>query len=410
MATLDSSASPGARPGWRWDVALSFAGAQRGYVEQVAEALRAQGVRCFYDADEQIDLWGKYLAEELPTIYGEQAAAVVVFVSAEYAARDWTRRERQAALARAVRERREYVLPARFDDTPLPGLLPDMSYIDLRTKNPQQFAAMIADKLTTLAILSQPPAQEAVQLRRQILADTTRALGSDHPTTLQRRHDLVLELMNAGAHGEGVKGARALLTDRMRVLGVDDPTTIDTRALLAYCVGRVGAHAEAVQLRRQVLADMTQVLGSDHPTTLLHRQALVLALGEAGSYEEALEEARTLLPDRARVLGADHLTTIDTRALLAWCFLNAGKPQDAIGLRREVIAETSRVLGEDHPTTLHRRDDLVAVLVAVGAYQEAADMADTLLADYTRTLGTDHSATINARIRLASCLTWRNTY
>ena len=80
-------------------------------------------MRCFYDADEQIGLWGKYLAEELSAIYDEQAAAVVVFVSAEYAARDWTRLERRVALARAVPERREYVLPARFDDTPLSGLL-----------------------------------------------------------------------------------------------------------------------------------------------------------------------------------------------------------------------------------------------------------------------------------------------
>jgi hypothetical protein len=42
-------------------VALSFASAQRDYVGQVAEALKARGLRCFYDADEQIDLWGKYL-------------------------------------------------------------------------------------------------------------------------------------------------------------------------------------------------------------------------------------------------------------------------------------------------------------------------------------------------------------
>jgi hypothetical protein len=41
------------------------------------------------------NLWGKYLAEELPDIYGEQAAAVVVFLSVEYAARDWTRVERR---------------------------------------------------------------------------------------------------------------------------------------------------------------------------------------------------------------------------------------------------------------------------------------------------------------------------
>jgi hypothetical protein len=115
-------------------VALSFAGAQRDYVEQVARALQEQGVRCFYDADEQIELWGKYLAEELPAIYGEQAAAVVVFVSAEYTARDWTRHERRVALGRAVREWREYVLPARFDDTPLPGLLSDMVTVNLRAK------------------------------------------------------------------------------------------------------------------------------------------------------------------------------------------------------------------------------------------------------------------------------------
>ena len=152
MAGADGGAGPGARPGWRWDVALSFAGAQRDYVEQVAQALKARGVRCFYDADEQIELWGKYLAEELPAIYGEQAAAVVVFVSAEYAARDWTRLERRAALNRAVRERREYVLPARFDDTPLPGLLSDMVTVDLRTRTPQQFAAMIAAKLAALGI------------------------------------------------------------------------------------------------------------------------------------------------------------------------------------------------------------------------------------------------------------------
>jgi hypothetical protein len=94
MTGANGGAGPDARPQWRWDVALSFTGAQRPYVEQVASALKARGVRCFYDADEQIDLWGKYLAEELSAVYAEQAASVMVFVSAEYAARDWTRLER----------------------------------------------------------------------------------------------------------------------------------------------------------------------------------------------------------------------------------------------------------------------------------------------------------------------------
>src|SRR5712691_5989056 len=40
VAGGDSGAGSGARLGRRWDVALSFAGAQREYVEQVAAALR----------------------------------------------------------------------------------------------------------------------------------------------------------------------------------------------------------------------------------------------------------------------------------------------------------------------------------------------------------------------------------
>ena len=155
MAGGDDSADG---QGWEWDVVLSFAGAQRHYVEQAAGALKARGVRCFYDADEQIGLWGKHLAEELPDIYGERAAAAVVFISAEYAARDWTRLERRAALGRAVRERREYVLPARFDDTPLPGLLPDVATVDLRQYTPEQFAGLVADKLAALGILAGAPA------------------------------------------------------------------------------------------------------------------------------------------------------------------------------------------------------------------------------------------------------------
>jgi hypothetical protein len=61
MAGGDGSGLRGGQE-WEWDVALSFAGAQRDYARRVA---MARGVRCFYDADEQVRLWGAHLAEEL---------------------------------------------------------------------------------------------------------------------------------------------------------------------------------------------------------------------------------------------------------------------------------------------------------------------------------------------------------
>ena len=151
MTGADDRPGREAGAGRRWDVALSFAGAQRDYVGQVAAALKARGVRCFYDEDEQVRLWGTHLAEELPRIYAQESAAVVVFISAEYAAADWTRLERRAALARAVAEAGVYVLPARFDDSELPGLLPDVVTVDLRRYTPEQFADLVADKLAELA-------------------------------------------------------------------------------------------------------------------------------------------------------------------------------------------------------------------------------------------------------------------
>ena len=138
----------------RWDVALSFAGAQRDYAGQVAQALKARGVRCFYDADEQARLWGTHLAEELPQIYARESAAVVVFLSADYAGQDWMRIDRRAAFSQAMAEAGVHVLPARFDDSELPGLLPDVAAVDLRRYTPQQFADLVVAKLADLHIIS----------------------------------------------------------------------------------------------------------------------------------------------------------------------------------------------------------------------------------------------------------------
>jgi hypothetical protein len=56
MTGANGGAGPRAQLERQWDVALSFAVAQRDYVERVAEALKARGLRCFYDADEQVEL------------------------------------------------------------------------------------------------------------------------------------------------------------------------------------------------------------------------------------------------------------------------------------------------------------------------------------------------------------------
>jgi len=128
-----------------YDVSLSFAGEDRVYVQKVAKHLEAMGVRPFYDEHERVALWGKDLYAYLDDIYRNAARYCVVFVSSSYASRLWTNHERRSAQARAFSENREYLLPARFDDTEIPGLQPTVGYVDLRVTKPHKLAEMIAE-------------------------------------------------------------------------------------------------------------------------------------------------------------------------------------------------------------------------------------------------------------------------
>jgi hypothetical protein len=111
-----------------YDVVLSFAGENREYVKGVAAVLRECHVRVFYDGYEQVNVWGKNLAEHLDIIYRQSGKYCVIFISKYYAEKPWTNHERKMAIDRALNERREYILPARFDDTQLPGISTSIAY------------------------------------------------------------------------------------------------------------------------------------------------------------------------------------------------------------------------------------------------------------------------------------------
>ena len=70
-----------------------------------------------------------------------------MFISKEYVTKVWPNFERQAIISRAVKERQEYVLPVRFDDTVVSGLPTDTAYLLANDYSPAGLAALIAEKL-----------------------------------------------------------------------------------------------------------------------------------------------------------------------------------------------------------------------------------------------------------------------
>jgi hypothetical protein len=133
--------------GIAYEIVLSFAGEDREYVEKVAAILRSNDVSLFYDDYEEVTLWGKNLTEHLHKVYSSSARFCVMFISAHYAAKMWPTHERRSAFEKAIASKEEYILPARFDDTEIPGLQKHIVYVDLRKKTPNELARMILEKL-----------------------------------------------------------------------------------------------------------------------------------------------------------------------------------------------------------------------------------------------------------------------
>jgi hypothetical protein len=130
-----------------YDLALSFAGEDREYVERVASVLTRRAVRVFYDRDETHNLLGRDMGAYLDQIYQHRAHFVVVFLSEAYIRKAWTKHEFRSILAGRVLGREDYILPIMLSDVELPGLPPTTGYIDASALSPESVASVLIKKL-----------------------------------------------------------------------------------------------------------------------------------------------------------------------------------------------------------------------------------------------------------------------
>jgi len=136
--------------GYDYDVALSFCGSDRQYAERLADQLRLNAIRVFYDRSEQAELWGRNLQTYLAELYRIRARYCVILISVNYVASRWTKIELEAALAREFERGDTYILPLRLDDTEIRQLSPVRCYVDARNESVEAIAGLVRSKLTAL--------------------------------------------------------------------------------------------------------------------------------------------------------------------------------------------------------------------------------------------------------------------
>ena len=131
----------------KFDVALSFAGEQRDYVEEVAHIIQSSGYVVFYDEFYESHLWGKELTAYFKEVYYSNSDKCIMFVSKEYVTKAWPSTERKNALAKVLEVGDDYLLPVRFDDSEVCGLPPTIGYLDARKKTPKNIADLFLEKM-----------------------------------------------------------------------------------------------------------------------------------------------------------------------------------------------------------------------------------------------------------------------
>lgn len=147
--------------GLAYDIAVSFADAQRPVVEPIVRACQDLGLTVFYDRDSTAELWGRNFVYDLRTVYsGARARYFVPFLSEEYLASDYAMDEFNTATRRAIEIGRDgYILPITVGPVDVPAALlsPTIGRLRLEEHPVDELARIIAKRVGTTQERGQEP-------------------------------------------------------------------------------------------------------------------------------------------------------------------------------------------------------------------------------------------------------------
>ena len=261
----------------------------------------------------------------------------------------------------------------------------------------------LQDEIADL-LVAQGKYSNAEKVFRSVIEARTRALGPEHPDTLDSRHRLIYALSRQSRYAEAEAEAREVLRLRAKVLGPENPDTAVSRYNLAEPLVEQGKYAEAETLYRDVIRLEEKVLGPEHPRTLAARVGLATVLSGEGKTAEAEPLYREIIRLDHKVYGAENPNTLNDRQNLATALQADGKYAEAEEQYRDVIKIDTKLIGAEHPDTLICRNNFAEMLDDEGKYAEAEVECRQILEAAIKVAGPEGQTTLESRGALAVAL------
>ncbi|KAJ5546496.1 hypothetical protein N7494_004081 [Penicillium frequentans] len=234
----------------------------------------------------------------------------------------------------------------------------------------------------------------AEEMYQRALAGKEKTLGPYHASTLNTVNNLGILYKNQGKLNEAEKMYLRDLTGCEKTLGPDHTSTLDTMNNLGNLYKSLGNMKRAEELYQRALAGYEKALGPDHTSTLNTMNNLGNLYSDQGKLENAEEIYQRALAGYEKALGPDHESTLDTMSNLGIFYKHQGKLEQAEELYQRALVGYEKALGPDHISTLDTMNNLGNLYSDQGRLEDAEEIYQRALAGYEEILGLDHTSTL----------------
>lgn len=243
----------------------------------------------------------------------------------------------------------------------------------------QRTRSAIATDLGRVAY-SQGEFDAAITAFETLVSANLRALGPEHPSVADARHNLGSVMVAAGRLDEARGVLAVALEGRKRIYGARHEKVAGTLNSIASIAFSQERYDEALEGYTTVSA-MRRAAQGPHvklADALANRGRALTGLERYDEADAAFDEAATMLLD---LVGEDHLGYAD--ALSGWASSRAlaGDPNAAVERYEHVVAVRETGLGADAPRTLRTVLELARAEHQAGRTAAARERLDTLLAN-----------------------------
>lgn len=321
---------------YNYDVALSFAGEDRSYVENIFALLKIRQVRVFYDNENRSELWGADLPVRLDEIYRTDTKFCMVFCSEHYPKKKWTILESKSYKAAQIETGRyDYILPVLLDDTEIPGILKTQGHLDARKLSPEEIVDVFITKLDDFDKTCKKKQNEQ-DLKEIINADSIKKVKDVLPDA-----DPVKILIDE-ANGKSVKGDYAgALRSAQEALKVAEETNNNSEKYLLrisyaklQCVKKMQPFPECYDTAITFISDILKTdVFDEFPSEMF---LVYFHLADISILTNDLSTARTAIK-KAEPLSRDDYDTIYCDSVKGKIAMCEGRHDDAINLLKKMV-------------------------------------------------------------------------